>query len=245
MRKEMTLSLIVILCMFSTIVAAQGASYSSYIENQAKITWSVQEITNFTMWYTGGGYCAATNNSDMTFQVTSVDDEVSGILSIGNVSVATNDTMIALDLTLGVWPSWLPGLVIEIGQSNIDALNESAYAATERVAGNWMNGTMTSHYENISVGNTIHECIVFDYQQDAPGTQVTHLAYSLASGELVEANTSVTFASTYKLVVSLYSVDIPTIADMTASPGTIIVYAGIIGGVALAIIVIGLRLRKS
>jgi hypothetical protein len=207
--------------------------------------WHVEEITDFTMWYTGGGYCMALNGSNMEFQVTSVDNDVFGLLSLGNVSVATNDTMIALDLTLGVWPAWLPGLIVEVGQNNIEDLNESAHAATERIAGNWMNGTMVSRYENISVGSTTHECIVFDYQQDSPGTQVSHLAYSLSSGVLVEANTTVTFSSTYRLVVYLSSIDYPTIVDLTVDHGMIFIFTGLVGGVVLAVIIVSfIRLSR-
>ena len=224
--------------MLSISATTQAASYGPYIESGTVVSWNVEEVTNFTLWYTGGGYCVALNGSSIEFYTTSVEDDVVGTLSIGNVSVATNDTMIALDLTLGVWPTWLPGLFVEVGQNNIENLNESAYAAAERIEGNWMNGTITSRYENISIGVTIQECIVFDYQQDSPGTQVTHLAYSLSSGVLVEADTSVTFGSTYKLVISLSSLEYPTIVDLTAPPGTGIILLGIVGGGLLAVIVI-------
>lgn len=238
MNRRMTLSLIVMMFMVSVGLSTIATSYSTYIDNETVITWNVEKITNFTMWYTEGGYCAALNDSTMEFYASNVDDEVSGTLSIGNVSVATNDTMIALDLTLGVWPSWLPGLIIEVGQNNIDTLNETAYAAAERIAGNWMNGTMVSKYENITIGSRTEECIVFDYTQDPPGTQVTHLAYSLSSGVLVEANTTVTFTSTYLLVVSLSSIINPTIVDLTPPPFPGIILAGIIGGGLIAVIVL-------
>jgi len=234
----MALSVIVMMFMVSVGLTTIATGYSTYIDNETVITWNVEKITNFTMWYTEGGYCAALNDSTMEFSASNVDDEVSGTLSIGNVSVATNDTMIALDLTLGVWPDWLPGLIIEVGQNNINTLNETAYAAAERIAGNWMNGTMVSKYENITIGLRTEECIVFDYLQDSPGTQVTHLAYSLSSGVLVEANTTVTFTSTYLLVVSLSSINNPTIVDLTPPPFPGIILAGIIGGGLIAVIVL-------
>ncbi|MDH4212871.1 MAG: hypothetical protein OEV85_03025 [Candidatus Thorarchaeota archaeon] len=238
MNRRMALSVIVMMFMVSVGLTTIATGYSTYIDNETVITWNVEKITNFTMWYTEGGYCAALNDSTMEFSASNVDDEVSGTLSIGNVSVATNDTMIALDLTLGVWPDWLPGLIIEVGQNNINTLNETAYAAAERIAGNWMNGTMVSKYENITIGLRTEECIVFDYLQDSPGTQVTHLAYSLSSGVLVEANTTVTFTSTYLLVVSLSSINNPTIVDLTPPPFPGIILAGIIGGGLIAVIVL-------
>jgi len=238
MNRRMTLSLIIMMFMVSISLTAIATGYSTYINNETVITWNVDEITNFTMWYTEGGYCAALNDSIMEFHTSNVDNEVSGTLSIGNVSVATNDTMIALDLTLGVWPTWQPGLIIEVGQSNIDILNETAYSAAARIAGNWMNGTMVSKYENITIGSKTEECIVFDYEQDSPGTQVTHLAYSLSSGVLVEANTTVTFSSTYLLVISLASINNPTIVDLTPPPFPGIILAGIIGGGLVAVVVL-------
>jgi hypothetical protein len=174
----------------------------------------------------------------MTFSIDNVDDDVYGELTIGNASVASNDTMIALDLTLGIWPSWLTGLFVEVGQENIESLNETAYAAAERVSGNWMNGTMSSRFENISVGQTLQECIVFDYEQDPPGTQVTHLTYSLVTGVLVEADTTVAFGSTYRLVISLRELVFPSVVDFTVDLGPMIVFSGIIGGGMLAAIVI-------
>jgi hypothetical protein len=241
MKRRMALLLIGMMLLFSVSVTNLATSYSSYVENQTIMTWHVEEITDFTMWYTGGGYCTALNGSSMEFQVASVDDEVFGLLSIGNVSVAANDTMIALDLTLGVWPTWLPGLFVEVGQNNIEDLNESAYAAAERVAGNWMNGTVVSRYENISIGLTIQECIIFDYQQDPPGTQVTHLAYSLSSGVLVEANTTVTFSSTYRLVTYLSSIDYPTTVDMTVDPRIMIALAGVLAVIVVSFIQLSRR----
>jgi hypothetical protein len=85
---------------------------------------------------------------------------------------------------------------------------------------------------------------VFDYEQDPPGTQVTHLAYSLATGILVEADTSVTFGSTFRLKISLVEVDIPGPVDLTVDPGAMIVVVGIFGGGLLAIVVL-VYIRQS
>ena len=203
MMRSFAMILVVAVLLLPISIQAQTDSYGVEVSSGNSVTWDVEIGTNFTLWYTGGGYCAIENGSTIVFDISNVDQDVFGTLSIGNVTVQANDTMVALDLTLGIWPNFLPGLFIEVGQQKIDTLNESAYAAAERVPGNWMNGTITSRYENISVGKALQECIVFDYEQDLPGTQVTHLAYSLATGILVEADTSVTFGSTYRLVLSL------------------------------------------
>jgi hypothetical protein len=244
MKKEITLAIIVVMFIFPANALAQTNGYSSNSANGYAAIWDVEIATNFTMWYTEGGYCAVENDSTMAFVIDNVGDDVFGTLSIGNVSIATNDTMVALDLTLGIWPSWLTGLFVEVGQENSESLNETAYAAAERVSGNSMNGTMSSQYENINVGQTEYECIVFDYEQDSPGTQVTHLAYSLATGVLVEADTSVTFGSTFRLVISLREVAYPTPVDFTVDPGAMIIVSGIIGGGLLSVIVL-LYIRQS
>ncbi|MFW9787968.1 MAG: hypothetical protein ACFFE2_07715 [Candidatus Thorarchaeota archaeon] len=236
MKKEIALALIIAIFMLPVNSVAQNSSYYPFWDYS--IDWDVSIASDFTMWYTEGGYCHVVNDSIMSFSVNSIDNEVSGTLEIGNVTVATNDTMVALDLTLGIWPSWLTGLFVEIGQEKIDSLNETAYAAAERVSGNWMNGTMSSRYEDIVVNQETYSCIVFDYEQDPPGTQVTHLAYSTATGLLVEADTSVTFGSTFRLVFSLREVRTPPPVDFTVNPLLMLAWYGIIGGGVLAVIVL-------
>jgi hypothetical protein len=239
MKKRIALVLTLIIFTVVLNSPAQTVAYSSEIKDGTIAVWNVEMATNFTMWYTGGGYCAIENESVMAFGISSVEeDEVIGTLSIGNVTVETNDTAVALDLTLGVWPTWLTGLFVEVGQNSIESLNESGYAVAERVPGNPMNGTMTSRYENITVGQTTQECIVFDYEQDPPGTQVTHVAYSLSTGVLVEADTTVTFGSTYLLVISLLEVGYPTPVDFTVDLTGMIIFSGVFGGAFLAVIVI-------
>ncbi len=229
MKRRITLVLVITLFMFPASVAAQTDDYSSVVATGSRVTWKVGTATNFTMWYTGGGYCVVEDESEMTFEISAVDEEVFGSLSLGNVTVATNDTAVALDLTLGIWPAWLPGLFVEVGQENIDSLNASAFAAAERVSGNWMNGTVTSQYANYDVGQTTQECISLYYYQDPPGTQITHLAYSLETGILVRAETQVIFGSVYRLAVSLEEI---------SRPDFMIIVIGIAGLGALVVLVI-------
>jgi hypothetical protein len=236
MMRSFAMILVVAVLLLPISIQAQTDSYGVDVSSGNSVTWDVEIGTNFTLWYTGGGYCAIENGSTMVFDISDVNLDVFGTLNIGNVTVQANDTMVALDLTLGIWPNFLPGLFIEVGQQKIDTLNESAYAAADRVLGNWMNGTITSRYENISVGNVLQECIVFDYEQDLPGTQVTHLAYSLVTGILVEADTSVTFGSTYRLVLSLKG-------DSGTDLGGLIVIAS--GGLLAVIIIAYVKLSHK
>ncbi|TFH06958.1 MAG: hypothetical protein E4H14_09630 [Candidatus Thorarchaeota archaeon] len=125
------------------------------------------------------------------------------MLSIGNVSILANDTNVARDLVLGVgiFSPFEPGLFVKVGASNIDSLNESAYTAAARVSGNFMNGTMGSSYENVTLHGIEYETITFDYQQDTPFTgnpQRTRLIYDIATGVLLIANTSYWFGEGFE-----------------------------------------------
>ncbi len=210
-----------LLAVFFTIVLTftpMVSGYSSDVIIGSTIEWRVEVAPNdaFNMYYSEGGFWAAENGSSMTFSIQSIGEDIVGRLTIGNISVIANDTEIAKDLTLGVWGTpteWWPGLIIDVEEDSIEALNETAYASAERISGNYLNGTMTSHYDNISVGNTLIECIVFDYEQDPTvfgEPQITHLAYSLASGVLIEARTSYSFGVPYNLEISIMSLGPPT-----------------------------------
>ncbi|KXH76283.1 MAG: hypothetical protein AM326_07460 [Candidatus Thorarchaeota archaeon SMTZ-45] len=229
MKQKITLLLVITLFIFPAGVEAQTNDYSSFVAPGTRVTWEVSVGTNFTMWYSGGGYCVVENESEMIYDISHVNEDVYGSLYLGNVTVAANDTVVALDLTLGIWPAWLTGLFVEVGQENIDSLNASAYAAAERVAGNWMNGTIDSLYANYDIGQTTQECIEFHYYQDPPGTQITHLVYSLETGVLVRAETMVTFGSVYRLVIALQEINRPV---------SMILVIGFIGAGALVAIVI-------
>ncbi len=226
--------------MFSMTMTPQTDGYSSEIENGKILEWRVEATPTsaFNLYYTNGGNWLAENGSLMRFSIQSVSDDVVGQLTIGNVSVVANDTEIAKDLTLGVWGTpteWWPGLIVGVGESNIESLNATAFASAERVSGNFLNGTMTSHYENISVGNVQLECIVFDYEQDPSGfgdPQRTHLAYCLATGVLVEASTSYSFGVPYNLEISLEGSGTPLVEPQQG------LYLLIIGGAVLGAVFI-------
>ena len=256
MKKRSVIILLVGLFMLTVNITPQTARLPSMIYSGSTVTWRVdvapQDIT--IMYYSEGGNMLAENESLMSCMVGSLENDVSGTFAIGNITVTANDTEIARDLVLGVWGSpteWWPGFFIETGQSNIESLNETAYASAERVTGNYLNGTITSRYENVSLAiwNSTsetydlveEECIIFDYEQDPTGfgePQVTHLTYSLRSGVLVKANTSYSFGIPYNLVINLAEILHPPPVDFTVNLNTMIVIVGFIGGGVLAVIVI-------
>jgi len=164
------------------------------------VNWQVTQApqTAFNMYFTGAGYCLIDPDSTLSFTVGDINSDVEGLLVIGNVSILANDTDVSRDLVLGVgiYSAFEPGLFVEIGASNFDDLNASAYASAQRASGNWMNGTMSSSYGNVSIGDSEFEAITFDYEQDTPfagDPQRTRLIYDITTGVLLYANTSYWF----------------------------------------------------
>jgi len=164
------------------------------------VNWQVTQDpqSTFNMYFTGAGYCLIEADSTLSFTIGDINADVEGLLNIGNVSILTNDTDVARDLVLGVgiFSGFEPGLFVETGVSKFNELNASAYTSAERVSGNWMNGTMTSSYGNVSIGDIEFEAITFDYEQDTPfagDPQRTRLIYDITTGVLLYANTSFWF----------------------------------------------------
>ena len=183
-----------------------------------RITWNVIEAPNvaFSLWFSGTGKWLALPGSQMSFNITGVNGDLEGQLELGNVTLTANNTAIAKDLTLGVWglTPWHPGLVVRIGDSNLESLNQTAFAAAERVAGNYLNGTMVSSFETIESNGIQYDCIVFEYEQDSTGfgePQMTNLAYDTETGVLVKANTSYSFGIPYTLILELEGIHIPSV----------------------------------
>ncbi|MHA2235772.1 MAG: hypothetical protein ACXABH_10610 [Candidatus Thorarchaeota archaeon] len=255
MKRKMTLLMLVMLLLVSFSSTPQALGYSSEIQASDGILWQIESTPSdtFNMFYTGGGNWLAQNETTISFGLDSFADDVLGYLMIGNVSVLANDTDIAKDLTLGVWGTpteWWPGLIVKVGQDDIDSLNETAYASAERVSGNYLNGSMVSSLESINDVNDLqHQCIVFDYEQDPTGfgePQRTHLAYSLDTGVLIEANTSYSFGTPYELAFRFAGIATITVVDLIADPGPIITVMGILGGILIAVVVLAFwRLSRS
>ncbi|MFW9957258.1 MAG: hypothetical protein ACFFCT_04240 [Candidatus Odinarchaeota archaeon] len=249
MKRKVSMILIVTLFMLSMSNTPLALGYSTAIHPHNVIIWEIEVVPteSFLMYYSEGGYWLAEDDSPFTFSISSVSDDVVGYLNLGNVSVLANDTEIAKDLTLGVWGTyteWWPGLIIDVTSPAVMDLNETAYASAERATGNYLNGTMTSRFDNITIGEIEHQCIVFDYEQDPPGNQVTHLAYSLTTGVLIEANTTFTFGTPYELAFKF--MNFAEAVDLSIDIGGIIIFTGAFGGGLAAIIVLAfVKLSRS
>lgn len=191
----------------------------------------------FGLFWMGSGYWIAENNSLMSFTITSLNNDVDGVLTLGNFTNATNNTDIAKDLTLGVWgvTPFLPGLVVKVGDTGLALLNNTAYSSAERTMGNYLNGTMKSSYAQVSAEGLTYDCITFTYVQDNTSfgePQRTYLAYDVATGILVKANTSYSFGVRYAFAIELDKISEPLRLLPLATVGVVLVAAVIL--VALA-----------
>jgi hypothetical protein len=169
------------------------------------VKWEVTHApeSTFSMYFTGAGNCLIDDWSTLSFTIEEINEDVEGLLNVGNVSILTNDTDVSRDLVLGIgiFSSFEPGLFVKGGATNIDTLNDSAYAAAARVSGNFMNGTMSSAYHNATAGQVEYQAITFEYEQDTPSVgdpQRTTLTYEIETGILLYANTSYWFGEGFE-----------------------------------------------
>ncbi len=217
MRKRSLLIAFLTLCFLTTSIVASSDDYYQplvpSLQGNTIVNWRMVEVPELAVqWgWTGEGAWLAASGNIMSFAITTLDEYITGDLTIGNFTIEANNTDAARELILGVWglTPFFPGLIVAIGQNNLDALNNTAYASAERVQGNYMNGTMESSYEPVVIGGISYDCIVFDYEQDPSGygePQRTYLAYDTLTGVLVRANTSVTIVNEYILVLELQSI---------------------------------------
>ncbi|TFF91614.1 hypothetical protein EU545_03435 [Candidatus Thorarchaeota archaeon] len=207
--RRRTLLMMLVLSILMPFFAIGVDAYATQVQprpgREVEIQWDVTNSSDapFSMIFTGGGACNMSGASTMLFTVTETEGEIGGVLRLGNVTVEANNTDIALDLTLSVWgaTAWLPGLVVNTGAANISQLNQTAFAAAERVQGNFLNGTILSYYDNVTASGGEYECIVFEYQQDPElfGNQQNYLAYSLETGILVKGSVFVNLGEPYYL----------------------------------------------
>ena len=182
------------------------------------IEWTVVDAPDvvFALFWSGADSWIAEAGSQMKFNVTDASGEIKGHLTLGNVTLSANNTNIAKDLILGVWglTPWFPGLIVKIGESNMEDLNQTAFASAERVSGNYLNGSMVSSYDAVLSNGVSYDCIIFEYEQDPTGfgdPQLTTLAYDTATGVLVKANSSFSFGTPYSLILELEGIYIPTV----------------------------------
>ncbi|MFX0107083.1 MAG: hypothetical protein ACFE7R_02270, partial [Candidatus Hodarchaeota archaeon] len=146
MSKNLILVAAVVVFLVLSPTAAVIADYNTIIEpgqNQnTVVSWEILETPSvpFELYISGSGFWQASIGEMLTFEIRSIGDDIEGQIVLGNKTWIANDTDIAFDLLVGVAgsPLWLPGFVVEVGQTNIDLLNETAFASASRISGNWM-----------------------------------------------------------------------------------------------------------
>ncbi|MCK4740179.1 MAG: hypothetical protein KAT22_01430 [Candidatus Thorarchaeota archaeon] len=246
MRLRSLLIAFLTLCFLTASIVASSDDYYQPLvpspQGNTIVNWRMAEVPELAVqWgWTGEGAWLAESADIMSFTITTLDEYVTGDLTIGNFTIEANNTDVAGNLVLGVWGStpFYPGLVVAIGQDNLDDLNATAYAVAERVQGN-LNGTMESSYESVVVGGTSYDSIVFDYEQDPSGfgePQRTYLAYDTLTGVLVRANTSITIVNEYILVLEIQSI-------LSPGPDMLLIVGGL-SIVAIVVIVIVVVKRR-
>lgn len=246
MKTSKLMSLVLILMIITPILITTASGYNANIrpaeEGNTTITWNIIDAPEFTFSWWGPGFVfignwIADDASEMTYEITQIgnsDEYITGDLVLGNLSLTTNNTEVANNLILGVsgQTSWNPGLVIPISGDNVQTQNHTAYAAAERVQGNWGNGTIESWYETIAVGGIEYSCIVWNYTQDTPSygePQLTYLAYDLTTGVLVRCNSTFKFDFPYVFVLEL---------DNILYPQNIVVLTLLIGVASLVVVLL-------
>lgn len=217
MKRYSAIAVVFVISLFSTTAAAAPLDYNQILfpsfGGNTSITWNVIDSPNVPVaWgWTNEGSWFIEDGSTISFSISEVHSDVEGTLRIGNFTIDANNTDIARELVLGVWglTQFFPGLVVPVGEDNLEGLNATAYDSAMRVQGNYLNGTMTSSYEDITIGMSAYSCIVFNFVQDTPffgEAQKTVLAYDTTTGILVRGNTSYSFGEPYSLVIELSSV---------------------------------------
>jgi len=201
-----------------------GAILIPNIWGNTEITWRVADCPSapFSLYWSGNGYWLAQPDSRMTLTVLAVGQDIEGIITLGNRTWRANDTDLAKDLALGVWglTAWLPGLIVKTGEGDLNDLNETAFESAQRLAGNYLNGTMSSHRGVVEVSGVAYNCLVFDYEQDETSygePQRTYLAYDTGTGLLVRGNTTYSFGTPYRLSIEFSSVYTPASVILTVT----------------------------
>ncbi len=186
-------------------------------EGNTIVKWNVIEgpSTPVAWGWSGSEKWRVQRDSKIAFEVTAVEPEVDGILTIGNLTVNANNSQIGTELVLGVWGStpFFPGLIIPIDDEAVDQLNQTAQESAARKSGNYMNGSMAVYTEEVISSNGTYQCVVFDYVQDPVAfgePQKTELKYDLETGVLVFCNTSYSFGTPYMLTLEISSIEQPT-----------------------------------
>jgi len=231
-RTIFTLSVI---CVLSTVLlwaqptTAQSLAYATELSPNSFITPKLNwKITNATAEVVEFGFGSETFwqvqvGQALTFEIRQhTNDELHGLFTIGNLTLLANDSRVAAELVLSIWP-WFPGLISHLDWNAVDQ------AATDAAMSFYMNGSL----EIRSTTRTRS----YIYHQGPWGNQNTTLVYDVNSGILLAGYTEFFFLNDYHLGIQF--------AKLTQKPTslTALLFIGILG-VAVIILSFGFMIRR-
>ena len=203
-QKIIVLILLCWVC-FSLSFVSSEISENFYI-SEWKITKWNEEYS--VIWEWGLITFVATNNSILTYNATNYAPSnfthpSSGVLSIGNLTIATSNNKTAEVLLLSIW-GWFPGLVTSSSDWNLQ--KQVAQAAAD---GLYTAGTLVITDISFLYQNTSRSAIQFHYTQDPSlGNQNTTVVYDKQSGVLLKGFTEIFFDHEYVLGLELINSDL-------------------------------------
>ncbi len=172
-------------------VTAQAPAYAPGLYPNAftspKLHWRITNVTDEVVefGFGSGTYWEVQTGQELTFKIQEIaNDELHGFLTIGNLTLPSNDSRIAAELVFSIWP-WFPGLVSHL---DWDAVDQAATAATTSF---YMNGSL----EILTTSTTKS----YVYHQGPWGNQNTTLVYDLGTGILQAGYTEFFFLNDYHL----------------------------------------------
>jgi len=183
-----------------------------------KLHWRITNVTNEVVEYGfgSGTFWQAQAGQPLAFEVQEIaEDELHGLFTIGNLTLPANDSRIAAELALSIWP-WFPGLVSHLDWNDVDQdANDAANSF-------YMNGSL-----EIRVTATTRSYI---YHQGPWGNQNTTLVYDVDSGILLAGFTEFFFLNDYHLGIEF--------ASLSQKPTnlTTLVFIGTLGIVVIILI---------
>jgi hypothetical protein len=186
----------VLLCVQPT--TAQTDPYAPILYPDAfstsKLHWRITNVTDEVVefGFGSGTFWHAQAGQELSFEVQEIaDGELTGLLTIGNLTIPANDSRIAAELVFSIWP-WFPGLVSHLDWTAVDQ------SATEAAASLFMNGSMEIH-DGFSTKR-------YEYHQGPSGNQNTTLIYDINSGILLSAYTEFFFLNDYHLGIDFVTI---------------------------------------
>jgi hypothetical protein len=171
--------------------SAQNLSYAPELTpnpfNTPKLHWRITNVTSEAVEFGFGSnqFWHARIGQALTFDIQEIaNDEVSGIFTIGNLTIPANNSRIAAETVFSIWP-WFPGLVSHLDWNTVDQ------QATDAAATFFMNGSLDIQTTSVTKS--------YIYHQGPWGNQNTTLVYNLRSGILLSAYTEFFFLKDYHL----------------------------------------------